>query len=188
MGIYIVSINRMVVLYIRIPCPIMEDRSQWGGSNSGITIWNNYIYVPSQNRYIYCFDKLTGKLIWRFLADAPMRTPPRVKDGILYTGSLNRTCYAIDATEGKLIWSYMTDGSINRIAPQFYKDYVCFTSGAALIFHRGSGNLLLELRPAYGHYGFFSAKWNDDGVLFGTGWEENSQALMVFAYQITLGD
>jgi outer membrane protein assembly factor BamB len=186
--LYCIDKNDGAIVY-QDTLPYMEDRSQWGGSNSGITIWNDYIYVPSQNRYLYCFNKQDGALVWRFLADAPMETPPGVKNGVVYTGSLNRTCYAIDAMEGKLIWSYMTGGSIRRISPQFYKDYVCFVSlGAAHIFHRGSGDLLVEMRPTYGQYGFWSAKWAQDGMLYGTGWEEEAQKPMVFAYQIMLGE
>jgi outer membrane protein assembly factor BamB len=162
----------------------MESRSQFGGSSAGVEIWGDYVYVPSDNRNIYCLNKYDGTLIWEFLADSPMETPPVVSDGVLYTGSLNRTCYAIDASTGKLIWSYQTVGSIRRIVPQFYKEYVMFVSGAILIFNKNSGELIADVSQRTGdEHGYFAAVWDVDGKIYSTGYEENSQKEVFLAHQ-----
>lgn len=163
--------------------PYMESRSQFGGSPAGVEVWQDYVYVPADNRYLYCFDKNDGSLIWRFLADAPMQTPARVSDGIVYTGSLNRTCYAINAETGDLVWSYQTVGSIDRNPPQFYQDYVLFESGDILIFEKNSGKLVAELTPRNGLYSYFTAAWHSDGKIFTTGFDKNTRKKYVFAYQ-----
>lgn len=164
--------------------PYMESRSQFGGSSAGVEVWNNYVYIPSDNRNIYCFNKTDGSLVWEFLADSPMITPPRVSDGILYTGSLNRTCYALDALTGTLKWSYQTVGSINRDQPQFYKNYVMFMSGAMLIFDKSSGNLIADISPRTGDkYGYWVGFWDKDGKIYTGGFEESSQNHILLAFQ-----
>lgn len=163
--------------------PYMESRSQFGGSPVGVEVWQDYVYVPAHNRYLYCFDKDDGALRWKFLADAPLFTPARVFDGIVYTGSLNRTCYAINAKSGDLIWSYQTVGSIDRNPPQFYQDYVLFESGDILIFEKNSGKLVAELTPRNGLYSYFTAAWHSDGKIFTTGFDKNTRKKYVFAYQ-----
>src|SRR5690606_6974604 len=162
---------------------IEENNQQFGGSSAGVEVWNDYIYVPSDNHYLYCFNKYNGQLIWKFLADSPLQTPPRVSDGIVYTGSLNSTCYAIKAKTGELLWSYKTVGSIDRNPPQFYTNYVLFESGAILIFDKYSGDILLELTARKGKYGYFSAAWDFNGKFFATGFDKGTNQKYIFAYR-----
>ncbi len=181
---YLYCLNKLTgEIVFQDTLPYMESRSQIGGSSAGVEIWGNCVYVPADNRYIYCFDKVTGKLKWKFLADAPIQTPPRISAGILYTGSLNRTCYAINAETGVLIWSYQTVGSIRRDPPRFYREYVLFVSGAILIFDKKSGDLITELTARTGAYGYFAAAWHTDGKIFAGGYDKNSNIEFIFAYQ-----
>jgi outer membrane protein assembly factor BamB len=182
---YLYCLNKFsgeVIFQDTIPL-IEENDQQFGGSGAGAQIWNDYIFVPSENRYLYCFNKSNGELVWKFLADAPLQTPASVSDGIVYTGSLNSTCYAINVETGGLIWSYQTFGSIGRNPPQFYNNYVLFESGAILIFDKYSGDLVLELTGRTGKYGYFTAAWNFDGKFFATGFDKVTDKKYVFAYQ-----
>ena len=155
--------------------PYMPDRSQFGGSPAGVEIWRDYVYVPADNRNLYCFNKHTGALVWKFLADAPMETPPRLSEGIVYTGSLNRTVYAINAKTGVPLWSYQARASIGSNAPQFYKNYVLLEDQNILIFDKKSGKLIVKGGSA------FSAVWNMDGQIFAGGYKGDKS--YIFAYQ-----
>lgn len=168
----------------KITLPYMEERGQWGGSGTGVEIWNDYVYVASYNRNLYCFDKNDGSLVWEFLADSPMETPPRVSDGVLYTGSLNRTCYAIDANTGKQVWSFQTVGSIKRDPPQFYQNYVIFMSGAMLIFEKQTGKLIVDKSARTGDdFGYWNCFWDKDGKIYSTGYEEKTQKKVFLSHQ-----
>jgi len=182
---YLYCLNKFsgeVIFQDTIPL-IEENNQQYGGSSAGVEIWNDYIYVPSDNRYLYCFNKYNGQVIWKFLANSPMETPPRVSEGIVYTGSLNRTCYAINAETGELVWSFQEVGSIDRNPPQFYGNYVLFENGAILIFDKHTGDLVLQLTPRKGRYNYFSAVWDTDGKFFATGYDIETDQNLVFAYQ-----
>ena len=182
--LYCLNKNTGEIIY-RNTLPYMESRSQFGGSMTGVEIWGEYIYIPSDNRNIYCFNKDDGSLVWEFLADSPMQTPPIVSEGILYTGSLNRTCYAIDASTGALIWSYQTVGSIQRIVPQIFNSYVMFISGAILIFDKYSGELIADVSGRTGgDYGYFTALWDRDGKIYCTGYEESTQRNVLLIHKL----
>lgn len=164
--------------------PYYEDKSQFGGSSSGVGLWNDNVYVSSDNRYLYCFNKETGDSIWTYLMDAPSETPPRISEGIVYTGTLNRTCYAINASNGNFVWSYQTVGSISRIPPQFYSDKVVFISGAIIICDKKTGKLIHDISSRTGDkYGYISAIWDSDGKMYLTAFENPGDNFAVIAYQ-----
>jgi len=162
----------------------IKSQGQFGGSLSGVTVWKDFVYVPGDNRFLYCFNKHDGSLVWRFLADSPMETPARISDGIVYTGSLNRTAYAINALTGELVWSFMNAASLRNNPPQFYKDYVLFNStGGLYIFEKHTGERIINMSNGNGPFGFFSTAWAADGKIYATGYENLSQKDYLFACQ-----
>lgn len=182
---YLYCLNKYTgELVFRKTIPYYEDKSQFGGSVAGVEVWNNYVYVAGDNRFLYAFNKETGDSIWSYLMDAPSETTPRVSEGILYTGTLNRTCYAINAETGNFIWSYQTVGSISRIPPQFYSDKVAFISGAIIICNKYNGKLIADISSRTGDkYGYSSALWDIDGKMYLTAFENPGSNYVVIAYQ-----
>jgi len=164
--------------------PYMESRAQFGGSGSGVAIWNNYVFIPANNWYLYCFNKNNGALIWKFLADSPMENVPRISDGILYIGSLNRTCYAIDAATGKLIWSVQTTASIARFPTSFYGDYVLFpTLGAFLVLNKNTGESIVYKTSSTSNYSFVNAVFDKDGKIYASGGSNDPKTRVLLCYQ-----
>lgn len=163
--------------------PYMESRSQWGGSAAGVEVWNEFVLVPGDNWYFYSFDKNDGALVWRFLADAPMETPPRVNNGTVFFGSLNQTCFAVDAENGTGLWSYSTGGSLYRVPPSFHGNKVSFTSGRLIILDRSSGSRIAELARSNTGYWFFAAVFDSDGRVYCTGGEHGSEKQLFMVFQ-----
>ncbi len=63
------------------------------------------ILVPSTgNDCLVCLDPQTGAQLWTYLAQAPLRFAPSVRDGIAYGGGDDGLVYAIDISDGQLIW------------------------------------------------------------------------------------
>jgi outer membrane protein assembly factor BamB len=181
---YLYSVNKdSGTINYQITIPYIEQKSQFGGSLGGVSVWNDRIFVPGDNWIFYCFKKSTGELMWSFEADAPMEVTPRVSDDKVYFGTLNRTCYALDVYTGSLIWSYQGGGSISA-EPSFYQNYVMFkASGALLILDKNSGNEFLKMSGTTTDYGFMNAVWDTDGKIYATGYRESDQQAMLLAYQ-----
>jgi len=58
-------------------------------------------------------DAETGKIKWRYKADAPVLagvTP--TKGGLVFSGDMNGNAYAFDAATGKKLWSAKFDGAV----------------------------------------------------------------------------
>ncbi|HFD13648.1 MAG TPA: hypothetical protein ENJ32_14445 [Crenotrichaceae bacterium] len=143
----------------------IESNGQFGGSVAGLTLSEDKIYVSSENRYFYCFNKQDGSLLWKFLGDSPLETTPALSDGIVYTGSLNRTSYALDAETGALLWSHQDDGSLKNDSPQFYKDYVMFVSSGILFYDKQTGYFYGDIGEKRG-YGAWTATLTLDGHIY----------------------
>ena len=64
----------------------------------------------SSNDQLYCLDLATGKELWRFFADAPIRLAPTVTEKRVLFGSDDGGVYCLDAQTGDEIWRYQPAG------------------------------------------------------------------------------
>jgi outer membrane protein assembly factor BamB len=55
---------------------------------------------------MHCLDAGTGKELWYFLSEGPVRLPPTFYDGKLYFGSDDGCAYCINAANGSPVWKY----------------------------------------------------------------------------------
>ncbi len=69
------------------------------------------IYLgSSSNDQLYCLDLETGKTLWRFFAEGPIRLAPTVADGRVLFGSDDGGVYCLDAQTGSEMWRYKPEG------------------------------------------------------------------------------
>ena len=54
----------------------------------------------------HCLDAATGKPVWRFTTEGPVRIAPSYHSGRLYFGSDDGHAYCLDARTGKLRWQF----------------------------------------------------------------------------------
>jgi outer membrane protein assembly factor BamB len=80
--------------YCRFTTPTVADGKIFVGSDE------NYTYrKPSNEGYIYALDAETGKLLWKFKADAGVLAQPVVAYGKLFFATANGTIYALGEKE-----------------------------------------------------------------------------------------
>jgi alcohol dehydrogenase (cytochrome c) len=68
---------------------------------------------PKWGGWLMASDAETGKVKWRYKADAPVLagvTP--TKGGLVFGGDMNGNAYALDAATGKKLWQSKFDGSV----------------------------------------------------------------------------
>lgn len=61
-------------------------------------------FGSSVEHQVHCLDGVTGKTVWTFFTDGPVRLAPSIHGNRVYVGSDDGHAYCLDATDGKLIW------------------------------------------------------------------------------------
>lgn len=85
------------------------------------------VYLPSNaDDTVRCLDLQSGKLLWQYTSDAPVRVAPTVFQDRVYFGSDDGSVVALDAISGALVWnrklesshqSFLNDGRICSFEP-----------------------------------------------------------------------
>ncbi|MEC8972779.1 MAG: PQQ-binding-like beta-propeller repeat protein, partial [Verrucomicrobiota bacterium] len=70
--------------------PVVDESRVWLGSSADDTV--------------RCLDAQTGKLLWSFVADGPVRYAPVLAGGRLFFGSDDGSVYCVQAGTGRLVW------------------------------------------------------------------------------------
>jgi len=61
-------------------------------------------YGSSVDDGVHCIDVITGREVWTFLTDGPVRLPPACAEGKIFFGSDDGFVYCLDAQSAQLIW------------------------------------------------------------------------------------
>ncbi|HEO70557.1 MAG TPA: methyltransferase domain-containing protein, partial [Candidatus Hydrogenedentes bacterium] len=80
-----------------------------------VVVGNRVYFGSSADDQVYCLDAGTGKVVWRFFTEGPVRLAPAVDKGKVYVGSDDGWAYCLNAEDGKLIWRYRADEEAHRI-------------------------------------------------------------------------
>ena len=63
-------------------------------------------FGSSSDDAAHCLDAATGKAIWTFHTDGPVRLPPTAAGGRVYFGSDDGRIYCVKASDGSVVWKY----------------------------------------------------------------------------------
>jgi outer membrane protein assembly factor BamB len=72
-------------------------------------------FGSSTDHKVYALDATTGKTVWTFFTDAPVRVAPAAGEHGLYVGSDDGVLYCLDLKSGKLKWKILGAGKDDRI-------------------------------------------------------------------------
>jgi outer membrane protein assembly factor BamB len=140
------------------------------GVNFFPEVWENRLYVGSNDGYVYCYEAATGTLLWRFLAAAQKRLIPvydsimstwpvaggvAVRDGVVYAAAGiahydGTHVYALDAKTGRVVWHNADTGSIGEVSNGISVHGQLRIVGDELVFGGGNAYPLARFRLADG--------------------------------------
>jgi len=96
------------------------------------------VFVAETNRHaLYAFSAADGKLLWTFIADGRIDSPPTVSAGRCLFGTHSGYVYCLRASDGALMWRF-------RAAPQ---DRRLFSYGQLESVWPVHGSVLVDERP-----------------------------------------
>lgn len=112
------------------------------------------LFVPSNvTDQVMAFDLETGRLLWRFIADGPVRFAPVYDQGRLYFASDDGYLYCIDARTGELNWRF-------RGVPDHLPDMRMLVNGRMLSRWPARGGPVLHNGKVF----FGAGIWPEEGV------------------------
>ena len=115
-----------------------EITQQWsidlGPSLTAPTVVAGRVYVARRDAStVYCLDRASGKLIWKFLGNGPIDTPPTIYGGRCLFGSGDGSVYCLDAATGQLAWRFKQSAVERRIGSESRLESPLSISGAVLV-------------------------------------------------------
>jgi outer membrane protein assembly factor BamB len=85
------------------------------------------VFAGASDGSFYCFDTLTGKVLWLKLFKIPFDGVPNVAGGVVYAGTADGTLRALRASDGEALWSYQAAGAVEG-RPIVSRDRIIFVT------------------------------------------------------------
>lgn len=113
------------------PIPAWDEPALWDGYSKTHDLKNRQVFdkvfhvVESKGRVffgssideqVHCLDAKTGKAIWNFYTEGPVRLAPTIHKDRVYVGSDDGFVYCLSAESGNLIWKQSPGPQTRRIS------------------------------------------------------------------------
>ena len=83
---------------------LMRHRVDYDRALEVVSVGGRLFFGSSVDHNLYCVDGKTGKFLWTFYTDGPIRLAPTVSAGKVYFGSDDGYAYCLQANDGKVVW------------------------------------------------------------------------------------
>jgi outer membrane protein assembly factor BamB len=83
---------------------VPERQNAASGPGGGIATAGGVLYVATGFGEVFAMNAANGQIRWRKTLEAPIRSAPVVRDGLLVTVLRNDTAYGLDAANGEIRW------------------------------------------------------------------------------------
>lgn len=130
--------------------PLIREDKSIAIKGAGIAEYDRKIYATTGFGGVFALDMLTGKKLWFYNAQTPMRIAPTVNAGKVFVQTIDNTLIALDAANGNELWRYksameqttLVGGASPAYDPE--KDLVvaAFSNGELRAFKASTGSPL----------------------------------------------
>lgn len=123
----------------RTPAQIGPDlKQQWsvrlGGNLTSLVSAGQKLYVGQTDTHsVLCLDAESGAVLWKFVANGRVDSPPTLAKGLAVFGSRDGYVYALRATDGQLVWRFLAAPSDRLLVSHGQLESVWPVHGSTLI-------------------------------------------------------
>jgi hypothetical protein len=107
-----------------------------------------YLYIASQDGYLYCLNEDTGNEAWRYSTGYAIDSSPAIVGDMAYVASVEPAIHALDAKTGKEQWT--TPGASHFAARGKERVYASDRFGNLLVLDSKTGNPVSRMAVAEG--------------------------------------
>ena len=83
-----------------------DTRMDWDACFEPVAMGDRVLFGNSVDDAVYALDATTGRLVWRFFTDGPVRFAPCLWDGLVYVVSDDGHLYCLELDTGRLVWQF----------------------------------------------------------------------------------
>lgn len=114
-----------------------------------------FVFIGSQDDFLYCINKQTGAEVWKFQTNARVEADPAVNDKFVYFGSCDANLYCLEKQTGKLVWKFQTEKRKKFGGPIYEQTlltpstvYLPVMAGLVYAIDANSGKQKWQFRPS----------------------------------------
>ena len=97
--------------------PKLEPRVIYDRAFHAVTVGDKVLFGSSSEDKVVCLDARTGRTVWQFFTEAPVRVAPAIAGGRAVVGSDDGTLYCLSIDGGRALWSHRPAGASDRRIP-----------------------------------------------------------------------
>ena len=86
--------------------PKLEPRVIYDRAFHAVTVGDRVLFGSSAEDKVVCLDARTGRTVWQFFTEGPVRLAPAIADGRAVVGCDDGRVYCLALDDGKLLWSH----------------------------------------------------------------------------------
>jgi outer membrane protein assembly factor BamB len=94
---------------------VMLPRVNFDASPQLIVVDNRVYFGSTVDHRLHCRDAITGKPLWSFYCDGPIRLAPTYAHGNIYFGADDGVVYCLNALDGQLKWKLRVGPKDDRL-------------------------------------------------------------------------
>lgn len=119
------------------------------GIFSSPLIYDDRIYVGTDENDFYALDLATGNVVWKLTYNTTQGSPAGDR-GKVFIGMQNGKVYALDAATGNVAWAFDTDSSIHA-SPAIFdgKVFIATRGGTLYAFDEDTGTVVWKANLGY---------------------------------------
>lgn len=93
----------------------MRHRVDFDAAMQVVVQGNRAYFGSTVDHRLYCVDTVTGKTIWSFYTEGPIRLAPTLAHGNVYFGSDDGNVYCLSANDGQTVWQMRVGPKDDRL-------------------------------------------------------------------------
>jgi len=93
----------------------MEERVTYDRAFHLVSVGDRVYFGSSSEDAVFCLDAATGKTVWSYVTEGPVRLAPTISAGKVLFGSDDGFVYCLNAQDGSLLWKRLLAPSPRRI-------------------------------------------------------------------------
>jgi outer membrane protein assembly factor BamB len=94
----------------------LEPRVIYDRAFHAVTVGDRVLFGSSAEDKVVCLDARTGRCLWQFFTEGPVRLAPAIAEGRAVVGCDDGRVYCLALDDGKLIWSHRPPAEERLIA------------------------------------------------------------------------